>query len=266
MHIVDCHCHIYPDKIAEKAVAGISRFYDLPMGCLGTLADARARHASAGVDRAVIFSVATSVPQARSINRFIAACVEGSGGTFTGLGALHPDSPTLKEDVEELVALGLRGVKLHHDVQQFRLDDPRCLKIYGLLEERGLPLLLHAGDFRYDYSNANRLKPVLEAYRELTVVAAHFGGWSLWESAAKELAGYPNLYVDCSSSLYALSPETARDIIRAYGADRVLFGSDYPMWDPSEELARFDRISLTEEERERILWKNADRLFGLGLA
>ena len=51
-----------------------------------------------------------------------------------------------------------------------------------------------------------------------------------------------------------------------YGADRVLFGTDYPMWDPSEELARFNAIPLTEEERERVLWKNADRLFGLGLA
>lgn len=266
MHIVDCHCHIYPDKIAAKAVEGIGAFYDLPMSCFGTFDDAMARYRKAGIDRAVVFSVATSVAQVGSINRFIAGLVENSNGAFTGLGALHPDSPTQKEDVDGLVALGLKGVKLHHDVQGFRLDDPRCMRIYALLEERGLPLLLHTGDVRYDNSNPNRLKPILNAFPDLTVIGAHFGGWSRWADSAEELAGYPNLYVDCSSSLYALTPETARDIVRAYGADRVLFGTDYPMWDPAEELERFARMGLTEEETERILWKNADRLFGLGLA
>lgn len=266
MHIVDCHCHIYPDKIAARAVAGIGGFYDMPMSGLGTFTDARTRQEKAGIDRAVVFSVATSVSQVGSINRFIAQTVANGGGAFIGLGALHPDSPTLKEDIDELVSLGLRGVKLHHDVQQFKLDDYRCLKIYELLEERGLPLLLHTGDFRYDYSNTNRLKPILETYTNLTVIAAHFGGWSLWEKATEELAGYPNLFVDCSSSLCAISPETAQRLIRKYGADRVLFGTDYPMWDPSEELARFNAIPLTEEERQQVLWKNADRLFGLGLA
>lgn len=265
MHIVDCHCHIYPDKIAAKAVEGIGAFYDLPMSCHGTFNDAIERYRKAGIDRAVVFSVATSVAQVGSINRFIAGLVENSNGAFTGLGALHPDSPTQKEDVDGLVALGLKGVKLHHDVQGFRLDDPRCMRIYALLEERGLPLLLHTGDVRYDNSNPNRLKPILKAFPDLTVIGAHFGGWSRWAASAEELAGYPNLYVDCSSSLYALTPETARDIVRAYGADRVLFGTDYPMWDPAEELDRFARMGLTEEETERILWKNADRLFGLGL-
>ena len=72
--------------------------------------------------------------------------------------------------------------------------------------------------------------------------------------------------MDCSSSLCAFPPETAQRLIRTYGADRVLFGTDYPMWDPSEELARFNAIPLTEEERQQVLWKNADRLFGLGLS
>ena len=263
MHIVDCHCHIYPDKIAAKAVAGIGSFYDLPMRCSGTFDDALAHYAGTGVDRAIIFSVATSVPQVHTINRFIADCVNNSNGLFIGLGTLHPDSPTMSEDIDEIVSLGLRGIKLHHDVQRFKLDDYRCLKIYEQAEERGLPMLLHTGDYRYDYSNTNRLKPILETYDRLTVIGAHFGGWSRWQDAARELAPYPNFYADCCSSLYAMSPETARDIVRTYGADRVLFGTDYPMWAPSEELERFSRIGLTEEERELVLWKNANKLFGL---
>ena len=265
MHIIDCHCHIYPDKIAAKAVKGIGDFYDLPMFGEGTVGDYLRRSEKAGIDRAIVFSVATAVSQVRSINRFIAGIAGQSGGRFTGLGTLHPDSPTIKEDIDDLISLGLKGVKLHHDVQGFKIDDYRCLKIYEYCEELGLPVLLHTGDFRYDLSNTNRLKPILETYTGLTVIGAHFGGWSLWEDSSRELAGYPNLYVDCSSSLYAIEPETARDIIRRYGASRVLFATDYPMWDPSEELERFDRIGLDDNEKELILWKNAAKLWRIDL-
>ena len=265
MHIIDCHCHIYPDKIADKAVRGISAFYDLPMAGAGTADDYKRRCEKAGIDRSVVFSVATSVRQVRSINRFIKEIVDGSGGRFIGLGTLHPESPDIKDDIDDLLSLGLRGVKLHPDVQGFKTDDYRCLKIYEYCEKLGLPVLLHTGDFRYDLSNVNRLKPILDAYTGLTVIGAHFGGWSLWEDSSRELAGYPNLYVDSSSSLYALEPETARDIVRRYGADRVLFATDYPMWDPSEELERFDRLGLTEEEKEKILWKNAAGLWNIEL-
>ena len=69
--------------------------------------------------------------------------------------------------------------------------------------------------------------------------------------------------VDCSSSLYSLDSNTARDLVRRYGADRVLFGTDYPMWEPKAELERFFAMGLTEEENELILHKNAEKLFGI---
>ena len=69
--------------------------------------------------------------------------------------------------------------------------------------------------------------------------------------------------VDCSSSLYALSNETAVKLIRLYGANRVLFGTDYPMWEPGEEVRRFMSLDLTDEERQLILHENAEKLFGI---
>ena len=68
--------------------------------------------------------------------------------------------------------------------------------------------------------------------------------------------------VDTSSSFYWLKPERALEIIRAFGADRVLFGTDYPMWNPAEELERFHRLLLTDEEEEKILCLNAGTLLG----
>ncbi len=262
MKIIDAHCHIYPDKIAEKAAANTGRFYDIEMSLDGKVSTLLREGAAAGIDHFIVQSVATTPAQVASINRFIAEEVANSDGIMTGLGTLHPDSTDIKGDVEQLLELGLRGVKLHPDIQGFKLDDYRCLKIYELCEGR-LPLLLHTGDHRYDFSNPNRLKPILETYTDLTVIGAHFGGWSMWERAAEQLHGYKNLYVDCSSSLYAISPETGRRLVRCYGAERVLFGTDYPMWSPAEELERFYAMGLSAAENEKILCQNAARLFSI---
>ena len=101
---------------------------------------------------------------------------------------------------------------------------------------------------------------MLDAFPKLVCVCAHLGGWSEWDDASKMLTGYENVYVDTSSSLYALNPEEARRIIRCHSRERVLFGTDYPMWVPSEELERFYRLELTEGEEEQILCLNAKNL------
>ena len=94
---------------------------------------------------------------------------------------------------------------------------------------------------------------------------AHFGGWSMWEDACNEYKGIENFYVDCSSSLYAITPEAAKKVVRTYGAQHVLFATDYPMWDPSEEIERFMAIGLTDEENEIIFSKNVMKLFDIKL-
>ncbi|MBQ7595171.1 MAG: amidohydrolase family protein, partial [Clostridia bacterium] len=234
--IIDAHCHIYPDKIAVKASQatadfyGINAYYD---GRISTLLDVGK---SAGIDKFIVQSVATAPKQVASINRFIHQTVEENKGTMFGLGTLHPESEDIRGDIEYLVELGLHGVKLHPDIQGFKLDDYRCLKIYEICEEKGLPLLVHTGDSRFDYSNPNRLVPILDIYDRLVIVGAHFGGWSMWEKAALELYEKPNFYVDCSSSFYALSDEQIRKLVSEYGVERVLFGTDYPMWLPETEV------------------------------
>lgn len=177
---------------------------------------------------------------------------------------MHPDCPGVEKEADRAVSLGLRGIKLHPDFQQFFIDDPKAMKIYEAAEGR-LPVLIHTGDSRYQWSKSERLVKVLEAFPRLEVIAAHFGGWSEWDSAVSVLGGhrYGNLWTDCSSSLYAMSPERAKLFIDAYGADRVLFGTDYPMWTAADELKRFSAIPLTEREREMILHENAERLLKL---
>ena len=259
--IMDAHCHVYPAAIASRAVGGTDAFYGVVSAHDGTVETLLDKSVAAGIDHFVIQSVATTPKQVKSINEFIARTVAEGEGWFTGLGTLHPDSEDQAADVAHIVELGLKGVKLHPDIQGFRLDDPRCLKIYDLCQQHHLPVLLHTGDDRYDNSNPNRLLPVLEAYPDLTFIGAHLAGYSIWEEACDKLGHAPNLYVDCSSSIFRLTVEKAEELIRRWGADRVLFGTDYPMWAADKELATLLSMDFTEEEFRKILWDNAYNLF-----
>ena len=263
IYAIDAHCHIYPEKIAARAVMGTDTFYGLHSVYNGTAQDLLEKGSEAGIDHFIVQSVATTPKQVKSINEFVSESVKRSNGKFTGLGTLHPDSEDIKGDLEHLLELGLKGVKLHPDIQQFKIDDYRCLKIYELCEEKNLPILMHTGDSRYDYSNPNRMLPILEIYNNLTVVGAHMGGWSVWDEAADKLAGKENFYVDCSSTFAFLEPSKVKELIRHFGTDKVLFGTDYPMWDYKSEISTFLSLGLDESEIKSILNINTKKVFKL---
>lgn len=261
MRIVDFHAHIFPERLAPKAAAAIGDFYQIPIqfdGTVGTLLDLGSRF---GIGTFVVHSVATIPQQVESINNFIAEAARQHPGRLVGFATIHPGHGSIQNEIDRAVSLGLRGVKLHPDFQKFRLDCKEAFAIYEAIEGR-LPLLVHSGDYRYEYSKAARMAAVVRRFPRLDVVCAHFGGWSEWEESTAILADC-NVKVDTSSSLYALSPETAGKLIRTYGVDNVLFGTDFPMWGPEFELERFNQIELTVEEREKILHRNAERLLGL---
>ena len=261
--IIDAHCHVYPDKIASRAVEAIGQFYDLPMYYDGKYSTLIEEGGKIGVKHFVVFSVATTPQQVHSINNYIADTVRQSEGLITGLGTLHPDSETIEDDIAEIVSLGLKGVKMHPDFQKFQIDDKKCYKIYDACQKFRLPVLLHTGDSRYDYSNPDRMKKVLEDFPELIVIGAHFGGWSCWKEAAEKLSKYKNFYVDTSSSFDWLTAEESRELVRMYGADHVLFATDFPMWNHKTEYKHFEDMKLTDEENQLVLYKNAMKLFGI---
>lgn len=263
MSIIDMHVHIFPDKIAEKAAAAVSRFYDLPRRYDGSLSNALKNLDRAGIEKFCAHSVATTPRQVQSINDFIMDCYAKCPDRIIPFAAMHPGVEDPYKTMDEIVAAGFRGVKIHPDIQNFRLDDPDVLRMIGAIAGR-LPLLIHTGDNRYDNSGPARMNHVLDIYPDLVVICAHLGGWGEWENAAaSRLPGRKNVFVDTCSTLYAVPPRRAVEIIRAYGVENVFFGTDYPLWDASEELERFDALELTDQERELILHKNVERVFGL---
>ena len=262
-YVIDAHCHVYPEQIAEKAAKATGDFYgERPFG-KGTISDLIENGKKAGIDRFIVQSVATTKAQVQKINEFIAREVRENPDTLIGLGTMHPESDDIAADFEHLKSLGLHGVKLHPDIQGFKIDDYRCLKIYELCERDGLPILMHTGDYRYDFSNTNRLIPILEIYKGLTIVGAHFGGWSVWEEASKQLANIENLVVDCSSSLAYIKPEISAEIIRRYGTDRVIFGTDYPLHSPVSEINILMSLGFSDSDYKKMFSENAKRIYRL---
>lgn len=264
--IIDAHAHIFPDKIAEKATAGISAFYDgIKTDCNGTVGELLKKGGAAGVDRFIVQSVATVPEQVVSINNFIAESVRQHPDKLTGLGAMHPDFEDIVGETERIISLGLRGIKLHGDFQGFDIDDEKAFPIYEAAEGR-LPILFHIGDNRSDRSSPERLLKVVKRFPKLVVIGAHFAGWSMWDRGAELFERFAQhderggIYTDCSSSLYAMSPEHAAELIRKFGVHRVMWGTDYPMQNAKEELERFAKLPLNDRERELVLGENARRL------
>ena len=154
---------MFPDKIAEKATEGISHFYDLPMQYHGRVAEMLENGTAAGIDHFLVCSPATTVTQVHSINSFLASCA-AAYPMCTAFGTLHPYAENVEADFQQLRSLQLRGVKLHPDFQNFPIDDPRAYPMYEMIQSSGLPILMHMGDAKSDFSHPYRLAMILRQF------------------------------------------------------------------------------------------------------
>lgn len=261
--IYDSHVHIYPDKIAQKATQSIGDFYDIPMCESGTVAQLVKDGQAAGISRFVVHSVATSPKQVSSINAFIWR-EAAQHPEFIPFFTLHPDQTEeeIAAEVDHCLSLGFYGVKLHPDFQLFALDEDRAQKIFRVVDGR-VPILIHTGDYRHHFSNPPQMVYVAKRYQHSIFIGAHFGAWSMWDTAGEWYQGIANMRFDTSSALYALDKQKAADIIHLLGVEKFFFGTDYPMWRPDEELQRFLALPLSEEERRLILAQNLKTLLHL---
>ncbi len=262
MYIIDAHTHIFPGKIAGKATDAIGDFYEMPMYAPGSPETLLESGAKIGTKRFLICSSATTPEQTYPINDFIAQQCS-LHPAFFGLATMHHELPNIEEELDRAVALGLHGVKIHHDFQGVDIDEPASIPMYRAIAQKGLPLLFHMGDNRYDHTSPARLARVMRQVPELKVIAAHFGGYQAWHKVAKGLPLWDNLRFDTSSSLAILPKDDVLRLIDHFGVERYFFGTDFPMWEPVAELARFHALGLTEAEEEKIFHTNFEDFFGL---
>ena len=261
MKLIDIHTHIYPPAIARKAAASIREFYQLGTDEMDGTADTLLQKGTeAGIDRFVILPVAMRPDRTRHINDFILEQV-AIQPRFLGFGTVHAAMENITDEVEYIMDNGLRGLKMHPDSQQFAIDDPRLFPAYEAVEDK-IPVILHMGDVSFDYSHPKRLRHVLEQFPKLQVIAAHFGGYGMYETAF-ELLHDKDCVFDVSSSMMFMEEGVAEKYIRAFGAERMAFGTDYPLWDPVKETKRFLELKLTDEEFDQIGHKTVEQFLKL---
>ena len=262
LQIIDFHCHIYPEAVAEKATQSICDFYELEGGHMnGTVQTLLKQGDAAGIDRFVVLPVGMRPDKVRHVNDFILSEMAAQP-RFIGFGTVHAAMEDIAAEAEYIIENGLRGVKMHPDFQKFDIDDERLFPFYETVQGR-IPVMFHMGDKRYDHSHPSKLRHIMELFPNLQTVAAHFGGYSMYETAYETLHDKDNCVFDVSSSLMFMPEGVAEKYIRAYGADRMVFGTDYPLWDPATETKRFFDLKLTEDEFEQIAHKTAEAFLKL---
>lgn len=268
MSLIDFHTHIFPDKIAPAAVASLAEAGGTrPEGGTGTLDDLEGVALREGISLCVNLPVATRPDQAASINRF-AREVNRREGRVISFGAIHPDAAEPERELAELAEAGFRGIKLHPDYQGHYADDPAVIRVVKEAKRLGLHTVFHGGvDIAFPndvHAAPERISRLLSALGEGEgkVIVAHIGGYRLWDDVERVLVGQDVLF-DLSYGIDHLPPEQLLRIVTRHGADKILFGSDYPWRDPADIDRVLSELPLSDEQFSLIRSGNAERLLGL---
>lgn len=262
--VIDVHCHAWPDQIAEKALSG--RSPQLPRFGDGTIHGLREALAGAGVDNGVVLGIADDARHVDGVNRFVARKkAEG----FFGFGTVHADL-SVEDNLASLRSNGVRGVKLHSLFQGFAYDDPRMMELYEAIGSE-IAIIAHVGDGGDAAANSRgtpqMVAKIAKTFPDLRLVLCHFGGYHRLDDAEQELVGLDvHLETSWPPTLAALAPELVKRIVSKHGADRIVFGSDWPMADPKAEIEAIRRIGLSDDDTENILGGNFLRLLGEDVA
>lgn len=279
--IIDSHVHVYPPSFRERREeiarrdATFRELYSNPNAVLATADDLLIAMDEAGVDVAVAVGIGwTDRDVAREANDYLLECVARSGGRLLAFGSVNPAwGDDALAEVERCAKAGLAGVgELHPDTQGFSIDDAEVMgPLMATARRLGVPVLTHASEpVGHSYPGKGTVTPdkllrFIEAFPGQTVIAAHWGGGLPFYALMPEVkAALADAYFDTAASPFLYTPDIFPNAARVLGADRVLFGTDFPLIKHTRLLEQVRESGLSDEEQAMITGGNAARLFGLG--
>ena len=262
--IIDFHTHCFPDALAPKALGKLREKAGYPPSTDGTVSGSIQKLKEAGIDMAVVCSIATNAHQLPKVNGF-AIDINDLNNNLIALGSAHPESEELESELERLIDHDIKGIKIHPEYMPYYIDDQIWDKVFALCEEMGIFVVTHAG---FDFispdriaASPERIARVLDRHPSLTMVAAHLGANQFWKDVRHILCGRDNLYFDTAIlHRYKADPILTKEIILAHGTDKVLFGSDMPWSEPENELGFIRSLGFDPEDEKKILGDNAQKL------
>lgn len=285
--MTDIHTHAFPQAIAARAVQHLQRNSHIALYSDGTETGLLENEKRAHVDLAVVQPVATNPEKVPHMNDSVIRMNRGGWGSgLFSFGAMHPAFSGWEAELERISEAGVPGIKLHPPYEGIAIDDPRSIAILRKCRELGLIVLIHSGK-DVGLPGATEALPgtirrALDAVGPMKLIAAHMGGWGCWQEAAALLHD-TGIYIDTAFSLGRIAPAPDQhpwreqdmillddnafcESVHAFGADRVLFGTDSPWADPAEEAEKIRRLPLTDPEKDKILGGNAENLLKTALA
>lgn len=192
---------------------------------------------------------------------------------YIGFGSVDPHRPDAIERVEAVRRMGLHGLKLHPTVQGFDPLDPALEGFFDKVAELNLPLIVHVGmsglgarqpggqGLRLDLAEPIRWDPIAARYPHLNIMLAHLG--VPWLDQALAMALHKtNVYLDISGwKVKHLPPDVVRELRRRL-SHQIVFGTDYPMFDPKQQRDDLSILELDATTLQRLTHDNAERFLG----
>lgn len=263
MTVIDAHAHIFPDDLAERAVARLSETYGVQPVRLPTLAGVIEEMDQHGVARACALQVATKPEHVQVINTWALELV--SHDRIIPFGALHSRQPReeIAAEIDRLQAGGVRGVKLQPYFQGFDPLSPEGLELFRLIGNR-LVVLIHGGEEMIHvtplWTAPELLARLHDAVPDVKMIIGHLGGYDRWGEVLQHLAGR-DVYFDLSFTLHQCPRDLVLRILERHGCDRVVWGSDFP-W-ASMDWRLLMGLGLNDVETKGILSGNLLRFLSL---
>src|SRR6266567_1286694 len=279
MRAIDFHVHLPTPDWMDGSMAGYiepaEAYFRAP--AQRTSLDELADRYQALNARALLLAwdAETATGRPRLPNETVAEACRRNPRVFVGFGSVDPHKgPAAIAELDNIAALGLRGVKFHPSLQAFAPDDEAYWPIFAACQQHGLAALFHTGTsgigagqpggqgIRLDYARPIRLDAVAAAHPGLTIVAAHFG-WP-WHTELMAMALHKtNIYIDISGWAPRYIPgEVLRDM-KGRLQNQFLFGSDYPFIQPQRCLDELETLEIPEPALQKLLVGNGKRLLGL---
>ncbi len=281
--LVDCHTHLflYPGHLSDEFVNEAnarSRGHALDLH----IPPEKHWPAMQSVDKAIVFGIRAFHSGLWTRNEDVAAYASAHKDKIIGFGAVDPTTDNVRETLESIVRLDLRGVKLGPIYQNIHPTDPRMMEVYEFCQAKRLPIMIHQGTTfvrtaPLKYAFPVQLEDVAVEFPELRMVIAHLGHPWIMETLVV-IRKHPHLYSDISALHYRpWQFYNALIAAKEYGVlDKLLFGSDYPFTTAEasmDGLRNINRIPegtgmprLTTEEIERLIYSPTLECLGLEAA
>lgn len=240
MSIVNAHVHMieldglaqkYPDLALPPGIAVLNDLPSvLPMLLPETLI---AQMDEAGIEKSILYAV--EAPIVYSSNEYVHALCSQFPDRFMGFASVNPLSADAPEVLERAVRdLGLMGLKLHPPLQGFSPDDEAVFPVYEKAVELDIPVVFHVGSTpfgslcRLTHANPLRVDEVAVRFPTLRIMLTHLG--TLWQNEAfMVVEKNPNVFIDTAAYVTEIAEILTPDLIERIGADKIIFGTDYPM-------------------------------------